>query len=247
MTATERLNRALCKRSAHHFIFGVDMPDDRVHFVYTKDEHDKDSPKKPFPDILYLRVMLDLYLVGGRLQKPEECVYVSQWGLKPRELIRLYETGLLAVEKSRQVLVTWLTLAYCLWTAKFFEHRLVLVQSKREEDVKKLVCSKEDELDSARLSFMENNLPEYMKSLTTATKCNMYFDSGSHIWGIPQGGSIIRSHTPSLLFADEAAFQPEFEDAYTASLPAVRGGGQAIFVSTPELGAFQEIVEAKVK
>jgi hypothetical protein len=48
------------------------------------------------------------------------------------------------------------------------------------------------------------------------------------------------------LFSDEAAFQPEFGEAYTAALPAVRGGGQAIFVSSAEMGDFQELVEAEV-
>jgi hypothetical protein len=66
----------------------------------------------------------------------------------------------------------------------------------------------------------------------------------SHIWGIPEGGSIIRSNTPSLVVADEAAFQPEFGESYTAALPAVKGGGSYVALSSAELGAFAELVEA---
>jgi len=47
-----------------------------------------------------------------------------------------------------------------------------------------------------------------------------------------------------VLFSDEAAFQPQFGEAYKASLSAVNGGGQAIFVSSAEVGAFQYVVGA---
>jgi hypothetical protein len=241
MTPAQKLNLMVCRKDAHAFIFGTTGHS----FVVTKDEHDTKEPVKPFPDLLYLRALLDMYLVGGRYIQPEEAKYAAQWGINPKELCHIAETGLLAVEKSRQLMVTWLTLAYCLWRAKFKPHQLILCQSKREDDAKNLVCVKEDELDSARMSFMETHLPDYMRSMTTATKCNLFFASGSRVWGIPQGGSIIRSNTPSLLMSDEAAFQPEFGEAYTASLPAIRGGGQAIFVSSAEVGDFMDIVEAQ--
>lgn len=247
MTPDERINWMLAKRSAHAFIFGVDQPNgERTHFLYTKDEHDILNPKKPFPDSLYLRCVVDMCLIGARLIKPGEATYMLEWGFDPEDMRNLYETGLLAIEKSRQVMITWIMLAYVLWRAKFFEHQFILVQSKREDDAKQLVCVKEDQPSSARLTFMERSLPSYMQTMTTMTKCNVGFASNSRVWGIPQGGSIIRSHTPSLLFGDEAAFQPDFGEAYTATLPAVRGGGQAIFVSSAEVGAFQEICESKV-
>ena len=242
MTPAQKLDLMVCRKDAHAFIFGISGRS----FLYTKDEHDAHEPVKPFPDLAYMRVLLDLYLVGGHYLHPDQAQYARDWGFGVDDLAMVAETGLLAVEKSRQVMVTWLTLAYCLWRAKFKQHQLIMVQSKREDDAKKLVCVKEDELDSARLTFMESHLPDHMKSMTTATKCNAFFASGSHVWGIPQGGSIIRSHTPSMLMSDEAGFQPEFGEAYSATLPAIRGGGQAIFVSSAEVGDFQEIVEARV-
>jgi hypothetical protein len=246
MNFEQKLHWQMCKRSAHNFIFGIDTTSgEHIQFVYTKDEHRQTDAKQPFPDKPYLRALVDLFSLGARLMTPDDAEYALAWGFKPRQLHQVYETSLMAVEKSRQVMVTWLCLAYVLWRAKFFEYQLIMVQSKREADAEKLVCSKADNPDSARLSFMEINLPEYMQSSRTMTKCNIHFDSGSHVWGIPQGGSLIRSHTPSLLFSDEAAFQPEFGDAYTAALPAVRGGGQAIFVSSAELGDFYELVEAE--
>jgi len=73
--------------------------------------------------------------------------------------------------------------------------------------------------------------------------CHLYFPNGSHILGIPEGGHIIRSHNPSVLFSDEAAFQPEFGKAYTAALPAITHGGQLIVVSSAEVSEFQQLVE----
>jgi hypothetical protein len=73
------------------------------------------------------------------------------------------------------------------------------------------------------------------------------FPNGSTVIAIPEGGSKIRSRVPSVLFSDEAAFQPEFGEAYKAALPAVNGGGQAIFVSSAEVGEFQSVVGADIE
>lgn len=245
----QRIEYEMCKRSAHTFIFGMDVKEGWRHFLYTKDEHNIYNPKQPFPDLPYLRCMIDMFLVGGRIIEPEDAHYALSWGLDKDHLRALYDTSIIAVEKSRQVMITWVALAYILWRAKFMEHQLILVQSKREADAQKLVCVKESEPDAARLTFMETHLPPHLRSVDfsrrgATAKCNVYFDSGSHVWGIPEGGSIIRSHTPSLLFSDEAAFQPAFGEAYRAALPAIRGGGQAIFVSSAEVGEFQQLLEA---
>lgn len=245
-----RVEFELCRRSAHTFIFGIEKPEGLTHFLYTKDEHNMLHPIQPFPDMPYLRCMIDMFLVGGGIINPGEANYALDWGLPLSDLNVLHETSIIAVEKSRQVMITWVVLAYILWRAKFMEHQLIMVQSKREADAQKLVCVKESEPDAARLTFMETHLPSHLRSVDfsrrgATSKCNVYFDSGSHVWGIPEGGSIIRSHTPSLLFSDEAGFQPAFGEAYRAALPAIRGGGQAIFVSSAEIGEFQTLVESQ--
>lgn len=240
----------LCKSDCHKFIFGVDtLSGERRNFLFTKDEHNSLAPVQPFPDKPYLRVMVDLFLVSGGFLAPVDAQYALAWDFGLDYLHSLAETRILFIEKSRQVLVTWVCLAYCLWMAKFFDHRLILVQSKREDDAKQLVCVKETEIDAARLTFMESHLPDELRSVNFGnrggvTKCHVFFPNGSHIWGIPEGGSIVRSYTPSLLFSDEAAFQPAFGEAYRAALPGIHGGGQGIFVSSAEPGEFQRLVEA---
>lgn len=226
------------RRDAHYAIFSC---------FKTKDEHNLRNPVEHFPDELSLHATLDDFLVSGRLLSPTEAQYSLEAGTSPEFLRHIYETGIYFVEKSRHVMATWLTCAYLLWRARSYPHQLILVQSKREEDVAALVYDKEP--DQARISFLEWSLPEELRMAkfpTAAKYCHVYLPNGSHLWGIPEGGHIIRSHNPSVLFSDEAAFQPEFGKAYTAALPAITHGGQLIVVSSAEPSEFMQLVEGDV-
>jgi hypothetical protein len=224
------------RRDPHKFIFEA---------LRTKDEHNKEHPIGRFPDELCLRATIDDYLVGGKIIRPEDASYSLAAGTPLEHLQHLYLRGISFTEKSRHVMVTWITCSYLLWRARYLEYQLIMVQSKREEDVAALVYDKEP--DQARISFLEWKLPEplHKSHLPKDGKyCHMYFpETGSHIWGIPEGGHIIRSHNPSVIFSDEAAFQPEFSKAYTAALPAITHGGQLIVVSSANPSEFMKLVE----
>lgn len=241
----EKLHRIMLSRSFHAFAFGVsDGAGGVVKYLKTKDEHDAETPIKPFPEAAYLRVIADLLVVSGGLMEPSAAIYALEWGIPLDHLTHLYETRKLAIEKSRQLKITWVVLAYLLWRAKFFEHQLIMVQSKRSVDAYALVSERRDDATS-RLAVMETHLPPFLQSLDMrkhAVKGILNFPNGTKIEAIAEGGSKIRSRTPTLLFSDEAAFQPEFGEAYKAALPAVSGGGQAIFVSSAEVSEFQRVV-----
>lgn len=258
-TSAQSLDWAIYSRDAHQFIFGQDGEQ----VLWTKDEHDQDNAEKPFPDYPYLRCLLDCLLVSGRWIPPEECIYALEWGIPLAHLQQQALMGMTIWEKSRQIMASWICCAYLLWRAKFHAHQLIIVQSKKEEDAAKFVFVKEAQ--QARISFMESRLPEWLQDgmfLMPATGAysaktrldntrraesgHLWFPNGSHIWAIPQGGNLIRSNTPSCLFSDEAAFQPEFGLAYNAALPALKGGGQGIFISSAEIGDFCNLVEAQV-
>lgn len=236
--AKQSLEAERCRRSAQYFIF------DSTRLV-TKDEHDAKEPVKHFPDALYLRALLDTLLVSGKLLAVEDARYAREAGFSYDFLSNLRASGMLAVEKSRQMMVTWLVCAYCLWRMKYYAHQLILVQSKREEDAANLVFVKEPHV--GRMSFMESHLPSHLRTMAfpkAGAYCHLYAPNGSHAWAIPEGSDIIRSNVPSVWFCDEAAFQPEFGGAYTAALPAVKGGGQAVMVSSAEPGEYQTLLEA---
>lgn len=146
---------------------------------------------------------------------------------------------LLVVEKSRQLLLTWLACIYVLWVGKYQLNRLIFIQSKKEEDAANLVFNAEP--SQARISFIETHLPEEFQSNIRWSYGKAAFDeTGSRIWGVPEGGDQIRSYTPSLLVSDEFAFQPAAELAWKATLPAISGGGQVILISSAKNGSFMK-------
>ena len=235
--AKDALDAERCRRDPHYFVFHSGL--------VTKDEHDQQAPMKPIPDTPNRRSFLDCLLVASHLMKPEEARWALQAGHSDLWLQALNHSGLFMTEKSRQVMATWICCAWMLWVAKYQAHRLILVQSKREDDAAALVFTKDPFF--ARISFMEHHLPAHLRTLTfpkAGAYGHLYFPNGSHIWAIPEGGDIIRSQTPSIVFSDEAAFQPEFGAALSAALPAIKGGGCFVGISSAEPGAFQELVEA---
>ena len=236
-TAQHQLQAERCRRDAQYFVFESGL--------MTKDEHDTGNPIKPFPNVPYLRALLDVLCVAGRVLRPDGARYAVEAGHSALWLTALASSGICLVEKSRQIMVTWLCCAYLLWRAKYLPVQLILVQSKREDDAANLVFNKDPFV--ARISFLETHLPVHLRTLTfpkCGTFAHLYFPNGSHIWGVPEGQDIIRSNTPSVIFSDESAFQPEFGGAFTAALPAIKGGGSFIGASSAEPGSFAQLVEA---
>jgi len=188
--------------------------------VVTKDEHDGDNPVKPFPHKEYLRIVLDEWHGGEPIQ---------------------------FVAKSRQLMVSWLMCAYATWTARFQPHRLVLFQSKKAEDAYNMVFNKYP--NQGRCSFIENNLPAWLKMcrgdggkwlpFDIAVACSegtISYPNGSRIESIPQGPAQIEGRVPTLFLNDEASLQDEWRAGHKASLPCLVGGtkskGRGITVAT---------------
>ncbi|MBI3937116.1 MAG: hypothetical protein HY323_09075 [Betaproteobacteria bacterium] len=232
-----RLAAERARRDAHWFIFESKL-------LLTKDEHDPARPVKPFPDVPYLRALLDCLLLAGRLVAVAEARWALEAGMAPAWLDAVARSGICFVEKSRDVMATWTVLAYCHWRARAYPHQLILIQSKREDEAASFVFMKDPEV--GRMSFMEAHLPPALRQLrfpVAGAYGHLYYPNGSHVWAIPEGGHVIRSNHPSVVFADEAAFQPEFGASYTAALPAVQGGGSYIAVSSANPGEFCDLVE----
>lgn len=188
-------------------------------FLRTFDEDNALHPHKPFPRNKYLIRCLQDMLAG--------------------------EVGdILIIEKSRQLMLTWLLCAYAVWVAKFRTHARVMIQSKRAEDAWNLVYR--TGWYFARCAFLERSLPIWLRSEGLRGKQGeLLYLEGSVIWGIPQGADMFRSYKATLVISDEAAFQPEFEGGYRAALPMIKGnpnvegsGGQLIIVSTAQADSY---------
>ena len=189
--------------------------------VSTKDEHDDQNPIKSFPIKPYVSYLFNMW------HEKKQSIYF--------------------IAKSRQIMLTWLCCVYALYLAKSTPHRLIFLQSKKEEDAANLVFNggrTGKNWDSARISFIEKHLPEWLQDPDIESAYGkLLFPNGSRIVGVPEGADMIRSYTPSLVISDEAAFQPEFGGAYTAMLPIAKQGGMLIAISSAHPGPFGEIVE----
>lgn len=186
--------------------------------VRSKNEHGgKDSPYEPFPDKAFLL----------------HCVRTWEFvAAKPRSQMRV-----LLIPKSRQMMVSWVCMAMALWTAMTKQAQLIIVQSKKELDAGNLL---------GRAEGMWQRLPQTIRELVPCHSGHVHLDfpsTDSRMIGIPEGGDQIRSNTASLLICDEAAFQPDFLDAYTAALPSLSGGGMGVFVSSAAPGPFAALVQ----
>ncbi len=173
-----------------------------THFCYTMDEHKDDAPFQLIPKKEYVRDLCDLF--------------ISQ--------------DLLAVEKSRQMMVSWIMCSLMLWFAMFYRQDAtrIFVMSKKEKDANALID---------RIKVIYEHLPQSVKDLNPAdpfTYNKMEWSKRKTIiQGVAQGEDQIRSFTSSLIFMDEAAFQEKAEKVYEAAKPSLVGGGKFIAVSTP--------------
>lgn len=189
-------------------------------YAYTRDEHDSSVAAKPFPDKEYIREIVRFWL-AHRMN---------------------------LVEKSRQMMFSWILCALYLHDTQFGTNRLNFIQSKKEEDSDRLI---------QRCFVIWGNQPEFLRRAHPATYsyCHLKFfrpgeEGGlpnSEIWGIPQGGDVLRQHVASGLFVDEGAFQPDLASSIGAAKPMLAGGGRLDVVSSAAPGYFQELVEDRVK
>jgi len=178
-------------------------------FVWTCDQHDQDNPIKRWP-----------------------------WHLPYiQNMTRLWQRNLcISVLKARQMRMTWLFVILCLWDALFHHGRLIMFQSKREEDAIGDETSGDGLLGRAK--FIMNHMPGreiLVPDYTPMGKKILLPSNNSTLWAIPQGASIIRQRTASRILSDEAALQPEAADAYTAARPCIRGGGGYSSVTTANM------------
>ncbi len=145
-------------------------------------------------------------------------------------------------------MATWLLCALYTHDAQFHTNRLHFFQSKKEEDSDRLI---------QRCFTIWENQPAFLKRTCLAeySYCHIrFFRQGetaglpySEIWGIPQGGDVIRQHTGSGLFIDEGGFQVDLEKSIGAAQPMLKGGGRLDIVSSAEPGYFEELIEDRVR
>lgn len=180
--------------------------------VRTLDQVDKIRPIKPFP------IHLDYIKI-----------YCALW---TRE-------RLIAVPKSRRMIMTWTNVCLYLWDTMFNNGRAQAFVSKKEDDSDELV---------RRCVFVLQNLDHSIipKEIVPAHEykyAKLSFPHiNSYIQGFAQGADQLRQFTFSGIFADEIAFWSDAQKMYSGSMPTVEGGGKFTAISSPYPGFFKALV-----
>jgi len=180
----------------------------------TKDSHWREagasSPYRPFPNKPYFRPIADAF---------------------QREPV-------LFVEKSRDLMLSWLCVGLFTHAVMTTDGIEVLFQSQKE--------SKAFELVAYAKTLYERQKPEIQAAypltgkLTSQPDGMLEFANGSRIIGIPGGADQIRSFHPWGLFQDEAAFMPEAGKAYDHAVPVCQ---KIVVVSSAGPGWFADFVK----
>lgn len=129
--------------------------------------------------------------------------------------------------KSRQMMVSWLMMWLITWDAITKQSRHNIVQGKRLDDVS--ARGWKGMLGRAR--FMRQHLPPWLQPVVVKEDTAIEtYGSGSALEAIPEGGDIVRSRVPSMMFMDELAFQETGGENWDAANAAA---GWMWGVSTP--------------
>jgi len=164
--------------------------------VYTLDQHDTEGVRR-FPDYAFLKDLCYL----------------------------LWTERLLVILKSRQMLITWIVVAFSLWDALMKLGSLTIFVSWRKAEVYEMI---------SRAKFIYERLPPFLQpSIETDNKGEFGFRKRhSRLIGLPSVKKGVRSYTVSRVVMDEAAFIDSAEMFYTSARPAVGVEGQMVLLSS---------------
>lgn len=146
-------------------------------------------------------------------------------------------------EKSRDMRVSWICVAYLTWEAMCTPQRGVLFQTQEEKKSWQLI-------DYAKCLYDQQ--PQYLKDkfplvrpTASQSKDIMEFAHGGYVAGIPGGAAKIRSYHPWGYLNDESSFQPAAGECYDEALSAAKG--KIIFNSSAGPGWYADFRRGVVR
>ncbi len=146
------------------------------------------------------------------------------------ELIQtVIDNPYVVVNKSRQLGISTVSAAFCLWYCMFHETKNILVIATKRDVAKNFVD---------KCKFMYDNLPEGLKKFAPLSIDNAqevgFGHTNSKIKAVGTSKDAGRSEALSWLFVDEAAFIKDMDDIWTSIWPTLSTGGRCMMLSTPE-------------
>lgn len=143
------------------------------------------------------------------------------WSAQKRLTRTLVSEDRVVVLKARQLGITWLVLAYCLWRLLFEDGIAILLFSVGQREAKDLI---------KRLRGMYERLPSWLRH-GEAPKGSLEFKlrNGSSATSLPSTAG--DSYTAAVVFVDEADLVPDLGTLLERAEPTVADGGQLILGS----------------
>lgn len=155
-------------------------------WVLTHDEHDEEHPVKPLPAKKYLHALT-------RLRK--ECPYIL-------------------VEKSRQVMLSWLWAWLELHDALSQAGAHCVIQGKRAEDVD----ASNPHRMLGRVRFIREHLPALVQpAVVSENVTSETYANGSTLEALPEYPDVVRSRVPTSMVMDEGGFYDDAESNWNAA------------------------------
>lgn len=166
-----------------------------------------------------------------------------------RYLTRAWQAeSIIAIPKSRRMMMTWLMLCLHLWAALLRPNSAIFIQSKKQEDSEFL-------MGGDRLMFIYNRLPQEYPwariEKTTAGRSGkgysfLRFSNGSYINAVGQGPDQLRQYTASYVYLTEMAFWEWAEETFASLKPTIQGGGKITIDSSAGPGFFDRLVHREI-
>jgi len=186
--------------------------------VRTIDPLDSEHPVKLFPDLLYLRYLVREVLHGG----------------EPIEYII----------KSRQIMMSWVCVAYISWLCRFHPYVYCYIQSKKEPDAREMLYARDP--NRGRLNLIERNLPFWLRDQFIVDRhplkwitgeINFAASSGNYpngavVTALAQGPSQVEGHVPRFFFGDECSLMQLWAATMGAVKPTIQKDAKLVCVGT---------------
>ena len=129
--------------------------------------------------------------------------------------------------KARQLGISTITAAYCVWFMLFHKEKSIVVLATKFSTAANLV---------KKVKSMMKNLPDWLKlaHIDVDNRTSFELSNGSIIKAVPTSEDAGRSEALSLLVVDEAAHIEKMNDIWTAVYSTLSTGGRCIALSTPK-------------
>jgi len=147
------------------------------------------------------------------------------WDFVQRVAAAIERHRLVAILKSRQMLVSWISAAYSVYSGLKWPRTVTLIASKGQLEANE---------NKDKAAFVYWNLPEWLRLpvLKDITGL-MLWENKSRVLSVPASAGVGRSFTTGTVIMDEAAHAFYGADMWRGLAPTLDSEGKAIVVSTP--------------